>query len=193
MLKQTALGLSLDGGKLGEILLPRRDVKGRHDDGDELEVFLYLDSENHVSATTLSPYAIVGDFALLQAVSVTQFGAFLDWGLPKDLLVPFREQQHPIEEGEYYIVKIYIDKTNRIVASSCLNKFLQDQVDFEEGQKVLLLCEMDNGYGPPIVLTAPGLYRLKSELKPKVQAHGNLHRCPSSSEEAALMSRFVFG
>ena len=113
------IGAYLDGAELGEILLPKRFVTQNVKIDDEIEVFIYLDSEDRVIATTQKPFAMVGDFALLKVVSVTSVGAFLDWGLQKDVLVPFREQKKKMEAGQSVIVFIYLDeKSNRIVASS---------------------------------------------------------------------------
>jgi len=137
------IGAYLDGAELGEILLPKRFVTQNVKIDDEIEVFIYLDSEDRVIATTQKPFAMVGDFALLKVVSVTSVGAFLDWGLQKDVLVPFREQKKKMEAGQSVIVFIYLDeKSNRIVASSKLDRFLDNQPpDFEEGQEVqLFIC-----------------------------------------------------
>ena len=150
VVKQRAFGVYLDGGSLGEILLPRKYVPEDSQIGDNVEVFVYCDSEDAVIATTQRPYAMAGDFALLTVVAVNRIGAFLDWGLEKDLLVPFREQQHKMEEGRSYLVRIYLDeKSNRLVASSRLDKFLDNQpADFQEEQKVQLIIgdQTDIGY-----------------------------------------------
>lgn len=92
VVKERAFGVYLDGGSLGEILLPRKYVPEDSQIGDNVEVFVYCDSEDAVIATTRRPYAMAGDFVLLTVVAVNRIGAFLDWGLEKDLLVPFREQ-----------------------------------------------------------------------------------------------------
>ena len=150
VVKEKDAGLYLDGEELGEILLPHRYVKKHYYRDDLIEVFLYFDSEDRIIATTDQPYGVVGDFVILQVVSVLEIGAFLDWGLTKDLFVPLREQKKPMRKGQYYIVYIFTDKkTGRLVASSKLDKFLQEDVTgFEEGQKVkLFLCdETDLGY-----------------------------------------------
>lgn len=151
IVKELDFGVYLDGGEeLGEILLPRRQVPEYCEIDDIVEVFVYLDSEDRIIATSKKPYAMVGDFALLKAAAVNSIGAFLDWGLPKDLFVPFREQQKKIETGKSYIVKVFLDdRSNRIVASTKLDKFLDKlPVDFREGQKVdLLICKQtDIGY-----------------------------------------------
>jgi len=121
-------GFYLDAENLGEILLP---VKHSPDDlveGDSIEVFLYLDSEDRPIATTQKPKAEAGEFAYLKVVDNTRVGAFLDWGLDKDLLVPFAEQHLPMEAGHSYLVYIYVgDLDGRITASSKIDKFLDDE------------------------------------------------------------------
>lgn len=128
VIKIVDFGVYLDGGDLGEILLPNKSVPAGVEVDDELEVFIYLDSEDRVIATTQKPYAKVGEFANLEVVAVNKVGAFLDWGLEKDLLVPFSEQKRKLEVGKRYIVFIYIDRVDRrITASAKIDKFL-DQV-----------------------------------------------------------------
>ncbi len=141
IVKFTDFGVYLDGGELGEILLPRRYVRGDLRPGDRVDVFLYLDSEDRLVATTEKPLAIVGQFAHLKVKAVNEVGAFLDWGLPKDLLVPFREQRMPMAEGRSYFVFLYLDgASRRIVASARLNKFIDPAPPaYAEGQEVDLL------------------------------------------------------
>jgi len=150
VVKMVDHGAYLDGDDLGEILLPRRYVPEGCKPGDSVEVFIYLDSQDLMVATTDKPYAMAGQFACLKVVSVNAVGAFLDWGLPKDLLVPFREQKQKMEVGGSYIVFVYLDyKTNRMVASSRLDNFIDTRpVCFRQGQEVdLFICEMtDIGY-----------------------------------------------
>jgi len=129
-----------------------------------VEVFLYHDSEDRLIATTQRPYAGVGDLALLKVVAVNKFGAFLDWGLPKDLLVPFGEQQQRMQAGRLYVVYVYLDKTSgRIAASSRLKKFPAAQsTAFEKGQGVDLQIadKTDMGYKAIIEKRAWGvIYR----------------------------------
>ena len=141
VVKEVDFGLYLDGDAMGEILLPIRYVPRDAVIGDELDVFIYRDSEDRIIATTERPYAVVGEFACLKVVSVSRAGAFLDWGLSKDLLVPYAEQKPKMEEGKRYVVGIYLDDTsNRIVASARLDDMLYDESedDFEEGEAVSL-------------------------------------------------------
>lgn len=128
ILKIVDFGVYLDGGELGEILLPMKWVPDNCKPDDELEVFIYFDSEDRIIATTMKPYAQVGDFALLKAKAVNEIGAFLDWGLEKDLLVPYREQNAKMVEGRSYLVYIYADpKGGRIAASARLEHFLSKE------------------------------------------------------------------
>lgn len=150
VLRSTDFGLILDGGDLGEILMPHRYVSADSNPGDIVEVFLMLDSEDRLTAITDRPLAMVDEFALLRVVAVTGIGAFLDWGLPKDLFVPFREQKMPLREGQSVIVRIYLDElSGRIAASAKLDKFLdRGRPDYEPGEKVkLLICsQTDLGF-----------------------------------------------
>jgi uncharacterized protein len=150
VVKQVDFGVYLDGDELGKILLPEHDVPPGCVVGEGLDVFIYLDSEDLLIATTQMPKAIVGECAFLKVVEINAVGAFLDWGLPKDLLVPYGEQQKPMEEGESYVVYLYVDEASeRIAATSRLNKFVVDTSPyFKPQQKVeLLVCERtDLGY-----------------------------------------------
>lgn len=121
-------GFYLDAKNLGEVLLPRKLAPTGLAVGDTVEVFLYLDSEDRPVATTQHPKAVVGEFAYLEAIDTTPVGAFLDWGLDKDLLVPFAEQHRPMETGRSYLVYIYLDRLDgRITASSKVDSFLDDE------------------------------------------------------------------
>ena len=134
-------GLHLDGGGLGDILLPTRYVPHDCQPGDELEVFIYVDREDRLRATTRKPKATVGQFACLEVVENTSSGAYLDWGLDLDLFVPKSEQQGRMEEGKFYVVFVFLDKqTRRITASSKLDRFLDRQrPEYKEGEEVDLV------------------------------------------------------
>lgn len=122
----TAHGAYLDGGEIGEILLPRRFVKPSMKPGDRMDVFVYLDQQERLTATTETPLARVGDFAFLRVAWTNRFGAFLDWGLQKDLFVPFREQRSLMAAGEKHLVRVYVDEqTQRIAASAKVEHFLR--------------------------------------------------------------------
>jgi predicted RNA-binding protein (virulence factor B family) len=140
--RQVPFGVYLkdtEGGE--EVLLPKKYLPQKASTGDELDVFIYLDSEDRLIATTLKPKARVGDFTWLKVVGNSQFGAFMDWGLEKDLFVPFREQRNKTIPGNYYLVYIYLDEeSGRIAGSTKYYKFLEKNVSgFEEGQEVDVL------------------------------------------------------
>lgn len=154
VVKKTDFGLYLDGGKAGEILLPSRYVPEGTEIGDELDVFIYLDHEERVIATTEQPLAKVGDFAYLTVKWVNEYGAFLDWGLMKDLFCPFREQKKKMEIGESYIVHVYIDEESyRIVASAKVDKFLSnDGCTLESGEEADLLVWQKTELGFKVII-----------------------------------------
>lgn len=142
--RESDIGLYLDDGQSGQILLPKRYVaKGTQLD-DEIEVFIYPDSEDRLVAITDFPKAMVDECAWLKVVERTPVGAFLDWGLPKDLLLPFNEQEKQIEPGDYCAVVVALDDaTDRIYASTRLRDYLDEEADdsLKEGQEVgLLIC-----------------------------------------------------
>ncbi len=141
VVKFVDFGLYLDGGDDGEILLPLRYVPEGVKEGDVLSVFLYLDNEERLVATTQTPLVQVGDFAFLEVNWVNQYGAFLNWGLMKDLFVPFREQKMRMVQGKSYIVYCYQDKESyRLMASAKVNKFLSNEMPpYQEGQEVDIL------------------------------------------------------
>ena len=150
IIKIVDFGVYLDGGDLGEILLPMKWVPEGCKPDDEIEVFLYFDSEDRLIATTMKPIAVVGEFALLTAKAVNEIGAFLDWGLEKDLLVPYREQNAKMVEGRSYLVYIYSDpQGGRIAASARLERFINlEPADYKPLQEVELLLwrTTDIGY-----------------------------------------------
>lgn len=160
VLRQVDFGVYLDGGDAsaggrGEILMPARYVPKGCKPGDDVEVFIYRDSEDRIIATTEKPYVMVGDFACLKCVALTHAGAFMDWGLPKDLLVPFDEMQHRMEVGKRYVVGVYLDEeTDRIVASSRLDALLYDESegDFEEGEEVQLFVANKSELGYKVIV-----------------------------------------
>lgn len=133
ILRDTKVGLFLgneitDPEGIHDILLPNKYVPSQFEIGDELTVFVYLDHEERPVATTLEPYILLNEFALLRVNYVNQVGAFMDWGMEKDILVPFKEQARPMEKGKRYLVFLYMDeKTNRLVASSKTNQFLNNE------------------------------------------------------------------
>lgn len=163
-------GIYLDGEDLGEILMPSRYVPENCKVGDSLEVFIYLDSADLLLATTETPYVMVGECAYLKVVDVNQAGAFLDWGLPKDLLVPYSEQITPLKIGQSYTVLVYLDKnSNRIAATQKLDSHLSEEAQyFKPGQSVDLLIfgKTDLGYKAVINNTHIGLIYKNEVFQP---------------------------
>lgn len=141
VVKEVDFGLYLDGGDDGEILLPTRYVPEGTKVGDMLNVFIYLDNEERLVATTLQPYAQVGQFAYLEVAWVNQYGAFLNWGLMKDLFVPFREQKMKMQVGRKYIVHVHLDEESyRIMASAKVEHFLSEETpEYRAGEEVNIL------------------------------------------------------
>jgi len=137
IVRKVDFGVYLSDGE-SDILLPIRQVPPRAGQGDILDVFVYTDSEDRPIATTDRPKAIVGEFAMLRVVSLSTFGAFADWGLAKDLLIPLSEQRYPLKEERGYVVRVILDKlSNRIIGSTKLSKYLDPDVSgLVEGQKV---------------------------------------------------------
>ena len=156
VVKTVDFGIYLDGREKGEILLPRKFVPDRPcEEGDEIDVFIYYDSEDRLIATTQTPLVKVGEFARLQVKSVTKVGAFLDWGLEaKDLLVPFREQKADMQQGEYYVVYVYLDfATGRIVASAKLDKYLDNvPPEYTPNQPVDILVAQETHLGYKVIV-----------------------------------------
>ncbi|MGE8295438.1 MAG: S1 RNA-binding domain-containing protein [Pseudomonas sp.] len=143
VVKHTDFGLYLDGGADGEILLPKRYIPKDtpSEVEDWLNVFIYLDSEDKLIATTLKPKIQLGEFSSLKVVDINRVGLFLDWGLPKDLLLPHSEEKRPLQIGDYCVVYLYLDKrTRRLTATARLDRYL-DQVpaSYQVGQEVDLL------------------------------------------------------
>lgn len=180
VLREKSFGLYLDGGKeLGQILLPRREMPANWEIGRPLDVFIYRDSEDRPVATTKSPKALPGTFARLQCVAVTGVGAFLDWGLAKELLVPFREQKSRMEPGKSYLVHVHIDDTTgRIVASTRLSRFLDlSHPNYAPGDAVELVIfgKTPLGYKAIINGTHSGLLfaeKVFQELQPGERVNG---------------------
>ena len=150
VVKEVDFGVYLNGDEDGEILLPKRYVSEGTKPGDILNVFIYLDMEERLVATTLQPYVQVGEFACLQVAWVNQFGAFLDWGLMKDLFVPFREQKMKMQKGKRYVVHVRLDEESyRIVASAKVEHYLStEKPEYQPGQEVNVMVwqRTDLGY-----------------------------------------------
>lgn len=168
--KLVNFGVFLDGGSAGNILLPKRYLPDTVTIGDELDVFIYYDSEDQLIATTQTPKAQLGECAYLKVTDINDNGAFLDWGLAKDLMVPYNEQHKPMEIGKSYVVYIYQDiHSRRLVASSRLNRHLSEfSIYFKPLQEVdLLICgKSDMGYKAIINHTHLGLIFRDDAFKP---------------------------
>ncbi|MBT4921401.1 MAG: GntR family transcriptional regulator [Rickettsiales bacterium] len=170
IIKKVDFGLYLDGKGQDDILLPRRYAPKDSQVGDELNVFIYLDSEDRIIATTETPYAEVGKTAHLEVVATGNFGAFLDWGLAKDLLVPFKEQRIPMLRGKSYSVFVFLDVTGRISASSKLSRYLEEEnhgvFTLDEKVNLQIVSRSDLGYKAVINDTHLGLIHSSDLLQP---------------------------
>ncbi|MFZ4105480.1 CvfB family protein [Flavobacterium sp.] len=151
--RDTQVGLFLTNGK-EDVLLPNKYVPKVFEIGEEITVFVYLDHEERPVATTLVPYIFLNEFALLRVNYVNQVGAFMDWGMEKDILVPFKEQARPMEKGKRYLVYLYLDeKTNRLVASSKTNQFLNNEnLALEKNEEVDLIISHITEIGINVII-----------------------------------------
>ncbi|WP_428225784.1 CvfB family protein [Flavobacterium sp.] len=151
--RKTGVGLYLTDG-VTDVLLPNKYVPENYLIEDEIEVFVYLDHEERPVATTLEPYIYLNEFSLLRVNHVNKFGAFMDWGLEKDLFVPFKEQARPMEEGKRYLIYMYKDdQTNRLVGSSKLNQFLDNKnITVENGEEVDLIVSHISDVGINVII-----------------------------------------
>lgn len=155
ILRGTSVGMYLGDEEGNDVLLPHKYIPENAQIGENIEVFIYRDSEDRLIATTLKPLIMLNQFAILEVVAATQFGAFLDWGLEKDLFVPFKEQNHKLQKGQYVPVYLYLDEqTDRVVASAKVHKYFKnlDGVDLDEGQEVDLLVFEKTELGHNVVV-----------------------------------------
>ena len=150
----TAVGAFLTDGAGAEVLLPKKFVPSSFEEGEEMNLFVYRDSHGRLTATTLTPSATVNQFAWMEVKQVTRVGAFLDWDLEKDLLVPFREQVQPMELGKWYMVHVFLDEqTDRVVATTKLNRFFEKNLsDLEPGMEVDLLIWKRTDLGIKVIV-----------------------------------------
>jgi predicted RNA-binding protein (virulence factor B family) len=151
--RETKVGLFLTNGK-DDVLLPNKYVPNDFTIGEDLTVFVYLDHEERPVATTLKPFISLNSFAVLKVSYINKFGAFLNWGMEKDLFVPFKEQARPMEKDKRYIVTMYLDKqTGRLAASSKINQFLdKEPLDVEVGQEVDLMVSHITEIGINVII-----------------------------------------
>ena len=154
VVKEVDFGLYLDGGEEGEILLPTRYVPKGCRPGDDIEVFLYLDQDERLIATTLRPLAKVGDFACLEVAWVNEYGAFLHWGLMKDLFCPFREQKMRMIKGNSYIVYVTRDEDSyRMIATAKVERYLShERPNYKHGDEVDLLVWQKTDLGFKVIV-----------------------------------------
>jgi predicted RNA-binding protein (virulence factor B family) len=170
ILRSTDFGFFLGDGAGNEVLLPNKYRPEDKEQGDEMEVFVYRDSEDRQVATTLRPKLMLGDFAPLQVTAVTPVGAFMDWGLEKDLLVPFKEQYKPLEVGRWFVVRLILDeKTDRLYGSTRVERFLKNEaLTVQEGDAVDLLVFRRTELGWPVIVNGLhlGLVHANEVFKP---------------------------
>lgn len=154
ILRGTGVGMFLGDDEGNDVLLPKKYIPDDVIVGDDIEVFIYRDSEDRIIATTLEPKIQLNEFAYLQVKAVTQVGAFLDWGLEKDLFVPFREQNKKMEVDKWYAVYLYLDEdTDRLVASCKVNRFFEkENIDLTIGQEVDILVFEETDLGMNAVI-----------------------------------------
>lgn len=159
IIRLTDYGLFLEDEEGDEVLLPNKYVPDQYEFGDSIEVFVYKDSEDRIVATTLVPKVEAYQYAYLQVNEVNRVGAFMDWGLEKDLLVPFREQNRPMVVGQWYVVFVYRDLvTDRLVATTKIKKSLHVQkVDLKPNQKVMVMAFEETDRGMQVIVE--GKYR----------------------------------
>jgi len=166
----TSVGMFLSDVEGEEVLLPNQYITDDMQVGDQIKVFVYLDSEDRPVATTQTPKIIRNEFAFLEVKDVSEYGAFLDWGLIKDLFVPFREQPKPMEIGEWHVVFLYLDqKSQRLLASAKIDKFLEsERLTVAEGDEVDLLVwqKTDLGYNVVVNQYHKGLIYANEVFQP---------------------------
>ena len=169
VVKEVDFGVYLDGGDDGEILLPTRYVPEGCKPGDMLNVFIYLDNEERLIATTLQPKVQVDEFACLEVAWGNEYGAFLDWGLMKDLFVPFREQKMKMQKGQRYVVHAHVDENSyRIMASAKIEKYLSKEMPpYQSGEEVEIMTwqRTDLGYKVIVDIRFTGLVYQKEIFK----------------------------
>jgi len=159
ILRDTDVGLFLGDKEGNEVLLPNSHIQARPKVKEKLDVFVYSDSESRLIATTRKPIVQLDNFVCLRVNSVTDIGAFMEWGLEKDLFVPGSEQKFVMEEGRYYVVRVYLDDVSkRIVGSSKLDKFLSNEdLQLEKGQEVEVMITEESPLGYSCIIN--GLYK----------------------------------
>jgi hypothetical protein len=170
ILRDTSVGLFLGDEEGNDVLLPNKYVPASYEIGEKIKVFCYLDYDERPVATTLEPDIMLGEFRLLQVAEVNEFGAFMEWGLEKHLLVPFREQRVKMKEGQWYVVHCYLDeRSGRLVASNKLDKFLSNEnLDLKEWEQVDLVVTRQTDLGWEVIVNErhKGLVYFNEVFKP---------------------------
>lgn len=178
ILRETSVGLFLGDESGEDVLLPNKYRPEKFEIDDRIEVFVYRDHEERKVATNLTPKIFLNDFALLQVTAVTEVGAFMDWGLEKELMVPFNEQRQKMEEGRWYLVYMTLDKkTDRLFASNKIDKFLQNEVlTVQEGDAVdlVVMQKTDLGFSVIVDNVHKGLI-YENEIFKKINVGDKLH------------------
>ena len=183
VVKKTPQGFYLKGDEeWDDILLPNKFVPEGLEVGEDIEVFIHFDSKDLIVATTQRPYGVVGEFALLKVSSVEEFGVFLDWGLDKELFVPFREQLFKMKEGHSYAVYIYTDNSDRLAASTRISQFVDKSKPlYEVGEEVDLLTYQETEMGIKAIINGKHsglIYKddIRSELRPGQKIKGYIKK-----------------
>lgn len=170
ILRDTSVGLFLGDEDGNDVLLPNKYVPTSYEIGEKIKVFCYLDYDERPVATTLEPDIMLGEFRLLQVAEVNEFGAFMEWGLEKHLLVPFREQRVKMKEGQWYVVHCYLDeRSGRLVGSNKLDKFLSNEnIDLKEWEQVDLVVTRQTDLGWEVIVNErhKGLVYFNEVFKP---------------------------
>ncbi len=162
--------LAADGEETDKVLLPMKQVPQGAKPGDELEVFIYRDSKDRLIATTRRPAIVLGGLARLRVVQTGKIGAFLDWGLEKDLLLPFKEQTKPVKEGEECLAALYIDKSGRLCATMNVYPYLRQDSTYQKDDKVTgTVYEISDNFGAFVAVDD-----VYSGLIPKKELYGSV-------------------
>jgi uncharacterized protein len=155
ILRGTSVGMYLGDAEGNDVLLPHKYIPENAEIGQEIEVFIYRDSEDRIIATTLKPALTLNQFAVLEVAATSPIGAFLDWGLEKDLFVPFREQNHKLQKGQWVVIFLYLDpETDRLVGSAKINKFFKNEegINLKVGDEVDLLVFDKTDLGHNVII-----------------------------------------
>ncbi|MFB9884958.1 CvfB family protein [Balneatrix alpica] len=195
VVREVPFGVYLDDGDSDGILLPKREVPEGCRLGDQLQVFVYLDSKDIPIASTRKPRVMVGEFASLKVTDVNRVGAFLDWGMPKELFLPYSEQLKPLKVGDWCTVYIYIDNSKRIAASAKTDRFIEPApTDLAIGQAVELLILRRTDLGYPVIIDNryEGLLHhqdLFREVRPGMRLSGFIKQCLADGKVDVMLDK----